>query len=512
MILRRWRELALLGLLVSGGCAPPEQPPRDRVVIVVVDGLRPDYVTDSLMPRLNQLAREGFRGLAHHAVFPTVTRVNAPSIFTGMNPGGHGLLGNSVFVPEVDPGRVLDASDAADLQLIAAASGGALLTAPSLGELLAERGLTFFASSSGSTGSATLMNPRGAGAGLVHHELTIPDSLGRVVAEVLGAVPPTRSEGSYVPLVARAIDALLLVGLDRADADVLAVWLTEPDHTAHLAGVGAPATLDVLGQVDAEIGRLLDGLAERGLSERTDIIVVSDHGFSTHSGDESLTGLLVRARLKSSETSTDVIVADDAIHIREGGDARVREIVRLLQRTDWVGPLFTRGLAPDSLTGAYPGTLSFAAIGWDHARSADILVGPNWSDAENEFGWRGEARTPGLAGHGSASPWDIHATLIAAGPRFKRNVVSPIPSGNIDIVPTVLALLARPVPGGLDGRVLEEALATGPQPGEMPLEGMPVGTFVELDDVVYDVAAYRSRVGTTLYFDGTDVGRVPLEP
>jgi predicted AlkP superfamily pyrophosphatase or phosphodiesterase len=508
---RLFHSLALALAFCTAACGPAERTQKDRVLILVVDGLRPDYVTDSLMPNLNGLAREGFRGLAHHAVYPTVTRVNGPSIFTGMNPGGHGLLGNSVYIPEVERGRALDASDAVDLRRIEAATG-ALLTAPSLGEVLEERGLVFFAASSGSTGSATLMNPRGAGAGLVHHEIAIPDSLGAVVAEVLGPAPAAPAEASWVPLAARAVDAILRIGLDRADADVLAVWLTEPDHTAHSAGVGTPAMLDVLASVDAEIGRLLDGLAERGVRERTNVIVVSDHGFSTHTGEQSLSELLVEARLKESAASLDVVVVGDAIHVEQGGDARIRAIVRLLQDTDWVGPIFTRGLAPDSMTGAVPGTMSFASIGWDHARSADILAGANWTDAQNEHGWRGETLTPGFAGHGSSSPWDIHATFIAAGPGIKRNVSSPIPTGNFDVLPTVLALFGAAVPAGLDGRVLEEALSAGPQPGEMPLEPAPVGTTVDLGDIAYDVVLYRSRVGATVYFDGSDVTRVPLEP
>ncbi|HSH76763.1 MAG TPA: alkaline phosphatase family protein, partial [Longimicrobiales bacterium] len=200
------RAIALAAAVAATACAGPSQ--RDRVVIVVVDGLRPDYVTAEAMPRLNALAEGGVRGLAHHAVFPTVTRVNGPSIFTGRLPGGHGLLGNSVYVPAADSTRTLDASDAADLRLIDAASGGQLLTAPSLGEILTARGLTYFAASSGSTGSAMLMNHRGEGGGLVHHGLTIPDTLGPIVGEVLGPVPEIAAGSSSVPLAARAVDAL----------------------------------------------------------------------------------------------------------------------------------------------------------------------------------------------------------------------------------------------------------------------------------------------------------------
>jgi arylsulfatase A-like enzyme len=505
MSLRPTRLAAAALFLVGAACA--QEPERDRVLLIVVDGLRPDYVTAEVMPRLNALAESGVRGLAHHAVFPTVTRVNGPSIFTGRAPGGHGLLGNAVYLPGVDSARTLDASDAADLRRIDEATGGRLLTAPTLGEMLTEQGLTFFAASSGSTGSGMLMNHRGAGGGLVHHALTIPDTLGPVVAEVLGPAPEIGAGASSVPLVARAVDALLLIGLDRTDADVLAAWLTEPDGSAHLRGVGSPETLEVVTAVDAEIGRLLDGLAARGLLERTNILVTSDHGFSTHSGATSLTNLLVDAGLKESARSTDVVVAGTAIHVRRGGEEHTAAIVRLLQRTEWVGPVFTGPSASDAEQGRIPGTLSFAAIGWHHERSADILTSPAWTDAENEHGYRGEVLTPGIAGHGSASPWDIRSTFIAAGPAIKSGVSSDIPTGNVDLTPTALRLAGAAVPAGLDGRVLDEVLLTGPHPASLAGAGDVLQTFAEVNGVLYELTAYRSRIGSSVYFGGTDVVR-----
>lgn len=506
--LRRWATGALVVVLAAACAAEPEP---DRVLILVVDGLRPDYVTAETMPRLNALAESGVRGLAHHAVFPTVTRVNGPAIFTGRLPGGHGLLGNSVYLPEVDSTRTLNMSSAADLRRIDESTGGALLTAPSLGEMLAEQGLTFFAASSGSTGSGTLMNHRGAGAGLIHHELTIPDTLGPIAAELLGPVPEITAGASSVPLVARAIDALLLIGVDRADADVVAAWLTEPDGTAHLRGIGAPETVAVLADVDAEIGRLLDGLAARGLLERTNVLVTSDHGFSTQTGSTSLTGLLVDAGLKESARSTDVVVAGDAIHVRSGGQERVGAIVSLLQRTDWVGPVFTRASGADPEQGTVPGTLSFGVIGWDHERSADILMSPAWTDAENEHGYRGEVLIPGVAGHGSASPWDIRSTFIAAGPAIKAGVTSDIPTGNVDITPTALRLVGAAVPEGLDGRVLEEILVGGPQPASLAGDADFVQASTEVEGVRYEVTAYRLGIRTSSYFSGTDVTRTRAE-
>ena len=505
----RWPIVFLLAIAfaaVVAGCTGIDAG-KGRVLILVVDGLRPDYVTEEVMPRLNALAESGVRGLAHHSVIPTVTRVNGPSIFTGRYPSGHGLVGNSVYFADVEPDRVLDASDAADLRMIDDATDGQLLTAPSLGELLAEQGLVFFAASSGSSGSGMLMNHRGAGAGLAHHEFTIPESLEATVAAELGPAPAPGADGYSLSLVAWAVDAVLQIGLDRADADVLAAWLTEPDGTAHARGIGAPETLAVLSAVDQEIGRLLDGLAARGVLESTNVLVTSDHGFTTHTGSTSISGLLVAQGVKESSGSMDVVVAGGAIHVLEGGPVRVAEIARTLQSTNWIGPVFTSAASEGSNLGIVSGTLAYETIGWGHQRTADLYTSENWSSAVNEFGYAGEVLTGGVAGHGSTSPWDIHATLIAAGPDIKTGIASTVPTGNIDLTPTALFLIGAPVPSDVDGRVLMEVFRDGPDPANVDVSFEPVETEVELQDLRYHLRVERTSVEGVLYFDGTQVER-----
>ena len=50
---------------------------RPRIVVVVVDGLRPDAITPEDAPTLARLRAEGVDFTNSHSVFPTVTRVNA---------------------------------------------------------------------------------------------------------------------------------------------------------------------------------------------------------------------------------------------------------------------------------------------------------------------------------------------------------------------------------------------------------------------------------------------------
>src|SRR5687767_15917453 len=106
-----WRRVLAAALLAAPLAASSQPSPPSRHLLIVVDGLRPDYVTAEVMPNLTALAGRGVVFTRHHSVYPTVTRVNASSISTGSYPGTHGLMGNSVFFPSVEPTRFLDTAD-----------------------------------------------------------------------------------------------------------------------------------------------------------------------------------------------------------------------------------------------------------------------------------------------------------------------------------------------------------------------------------------------------------------
>src|SRR6185436_5833609 len=102
------------------------------VIVFVVDGLRPDGITAEDTPTLFRLKTEGVSFANSHAVFPTVTRVNAAAIATGSYPGRNGLVGNTVFIPAVEAKSAFNTDDARMLMRL----GDRILTAPSLAELI----------------------------------------------------------------------------------------------------------------------------------------------------------------------------------------------------------------------------------------------------------------------------------------------------------------------------------------------------------------------------------------
>ena len=501
---RTLSALGMAAMLASSTTSCGSNPSARRHLLVVVDGLRPDYVTPAVMPRLVALGARGVVFTRHHSVYPTVTRVNAASISTGTYPEAHGLLGNAVFFPKVAPATFLDTSERQNLLNIAK-SEGRLLTAPTLGESLLNAGRRMLVVSSGSTGSTFLVNHTVSGGAILHPRYALPASLEEAMKAV--GTPP----GDETPPGARdqyAVDALFQVGLPRVDPSVTVLWLGELDSTAHDKGVGEPATIDMLRRVDHQIGRIEEGLKAARLFDQYDIWVTSDHGFSTHTGATDLDAILDPFGQTSGGLPA-IVAGSGAIYLRDAGETALTAIVSALQRTPGIGAIFTRAARRGSLDGVIPGTLSLDAVRWQHERAAPILFSADWTDALNAHGMPGTVSSGGTAGHGSSGPWDIHNTLIAAGPDLKPGLVIDRPSANVDFAPTFLRLLDIDIPSSVQGRVLEEALVgrTSRASDTVRVTEHTVTT----PDATYGVTGMFSIVSAGgrefQYFDGARVSR-----
>jgi arylsulfatase A-like enzyme len=485
--------LAAAAALWAGPLAAPH-----RHLLIIVDGLRPDYVTADVMPNLTALGTRGVIFQRHHSVYPTVTRVNASSISTGAYPDSHGLMGNSVFFPSVNPAKFLDTASKDDLMKIVAAEGR-MLTAPTLAEALQAIGRRLLVVSSGSNGSAYLNNHTIAGGAILHYQFALPERLADDM-KALGPPPPDKSrDGS---LDRYAVDAFLKVGLSRVDPAVTIMWLSDLDTAAHDNGIGAAATVATLKRVDENIGRIESGLKAGGLLDDFNIWVSSDHGFSTYTGAPDLTAILKPYARPMPDGSPRIVAGGGAIYVRDGDESAIAGIVAALQRTPGIGAIFTRAKTAGSLEGHVPGTLSFDAVRWQHDRSAQILFSPDWTDDANNAGWRGTSASNGTAGHGSASPWDVHNTLIAAGPDLKRGAFVNLPSGNVDLAPTFLSLLGIPIPPAMQGRALSEGLAGEPNvPVVVRALKFTAGTGDDKYTVTADFSVVESDGRSFRYFD-----------
>jgi arylsulfatase A-like enzyme len=485
--------------------ARPQVNKGQRTLIVVFDGLRPDYITAENMPNVFALKKEGCTALDNHSVFPTVTRVNASSYATGSYPAKHGLLGNTVYFPEVDRNKGLDTGDAKELMRITDITHDRLLTSSSLGEILQQAGARMMVFSSGSTGQAFLQNHTLSGGAVINPELILPAEFAADVNKKIGMPPasaePNRGQHDW------ATRALIQFGLAPDGPLVNAIWFSDPDGTAHRDGMGAPSTMASIKIVDDQFGKIMAALKAKDLLRTFNIIITADHGFVTNAGTQNLSGFLIQQGLKKGPDSDDVILAGNALYVKDHDPEVIRKIVSALQQQAWVGAIFTKSAAGQSTNGWVEGTLSFETIFWNHPRAADILVDYNWDKTKNSHGYEGTSFAKGVAGHGGSSPYEIHIPLIASGPGFRARYESAVPTSNIDIVPTILYLNGLPIPPEMDGRVMSELLKEGPATNDTVKKEI-VETSVEQSWGTYKLILERSRIGNHYYINYTQVERI----
>ena len=108
--------------------------------------------------------------------------------------------------------------------------------------------------------------------------------------------------------------------------------------------------------------------------------------------------------------------------------------------------------------------------------------------------------TRGKGTHASLSRYDMNNTLVAAGPSIRKGLISEIPSGNIDLAPTILWLLGVTPIKPMDGRVLHEALVNS----EVPAPKVNVKKLeASRETGLFRWTQYLkfSEVDGTLYFD-----------
>jgi arylsulfatase A-like enzyme len=80
--------------------SPTSAPLARRVLILSIDGLRPDAIPLAPMPNLMALMQSGAYSLGAQTVYPSVTLVSHASMLTGLCPADHGVNWND-YIPEM---------------------------------------------------------------------------------------------------------------------------------------------------------------------------------------------------------------------------------------------------------------------------------------------------------------------------------------------------------------------------------------------------------------------------
>ena len=396
------------------------------VIIVVFDGLQPAQVTPELMPNLHSFGENGVTCANHHAVFPTVTRANVASLVTGHHPGAHGLTANTLVIPEFDPHRAIGALEPV---LTEVATRHPVLLQPTLGDILHQHGLEYVAVGAGTTGNAYLQNPNAEthGGATIHPDFCLPRPLHEELTLRFGPWPDRR--GPSAPKMTRIVDVMTEYVLSDRQPAISMLWLSEPDSSQHAHGVGSPQAVDAIREADKQFGRLLHWLEQSGRADDTNVIVSSDHGYSTISEVIDVEAALREAGFPPGGEPGGVAVAPN------GGSAlfytsdetsanpeTTRKLAEWLMSQPWCGALLASEAA-----GKIPGTLPAALAGMEGPRAPALAMSFHWDSVPNVAGLRGHAWStslgPGQGQHGSMSPPRNPERLLRQGTRLQA--VSP---------------------------------------------------------------------------------------
>jgi arylsulfatase A-like enzyme len=420
-----------------------------RVVAVILDGLRRDFIGPVNTPHLHDFAARATSFAAHRSVFPSVTRCVAASFATGCYPSRHGLQGNAMALYE---NGVLVPHDAGlpDFLQHKRMISGRSLAVPTLAErLAAHRG-------------AAIVSNVSPGAAYAHD----PDGFGHIFHRAGSFAPGRVPTGRLAVTLDAAGDRLatehfIAATLEARRPALALLWCAEPDHIQHGHPLGSPTHLAVLRQADRHAGMVIEAADRlRQAGDEVLLIIGSDHGHETVGGLIDVESELIEAGLKGGQTSRDVLAQSNGtatlIYLASEHDARREALAEFLHARPWAGSVFdagdlkTVGQAPDN-------GLAFAVSLRATSALNDFDI-PGRALAAVPRG--GAAHPVGAGQHGGLGTYEQSPFLMIDGQGFAPGETRTVPSSVIDVAPTVLAHLHLPA-FGVDGTKLQGSPGQG---------------------------------------------------
>lgn len=481
VISRRQFTAAIAALGVTAGglemlFGSPAQPAEAKIalpeylVLIVLDGFRPDYTDLEPMPALRALARAGVSyDRAWVGQMESQTPTGHASIGTGSLPIHHGVIGFEWRDPQTKQ-EVLDGwtkgviSGLLDQDLRAGGTGSLALAIKA-----ADPTATIVSVSSAKVDAADAMGGWAADY-ILYHRRTGPQTNTLAPAGLNGHVPPADFLAQpglqqKLPLTHFTdwdyLSTVLALAAARAfQPRALLVNLPGADVYGH--AFGGPATPAVMKQVlaglDRNIGRILSAYKAAGIYDQTLFVVTADHGMVPN--DRFVDGAMTRAAVTRAGTQyffhTGGSCAD--IYLRDYWHARAvaREMARVPNVASSYYQVSSQGQyhyqpAPD------------VNIGHDLDAAYQYLLGtfagPTAPDVVTPFRENtiGTSSKTAHGDHGGLSWGAQHVPLIMTGPGVRSGATSHFPARLTDIAPTVLRVLGLPT-NGMDGVVLADGL------------------------------------------------------
>lgn len=384
------------------------------VLLVSIDGFRPDYLDRGLTPTLVKLAARGVRAEWMTPSFPSSTFPNHYTLVTGLRPDRHGIVGGTIVDPAIPGVRFNGTNHDAVRDPRWWAQGTPLwVTAQQAGLL-----------------TSTLFWPGS--------EAPVQGIQPNDWLPYVKTLPATDRVDTVLGLLARPASTrprLLTLYLDRIDI------------VGHASGPDSPEMDAALRELDTALARLLSGIERLGLGDRINLVVVSDHGMATGSSDR----VIVADDVVPMDWIEEPIVGELAGYAPKPG--READVESRLLRPHPHMQCWRKGEMPERFHYGHnprvPPLVCLADEGW-------VTRTRNWLDAGNRI-------NRGVHGYDPQLP-SMRALFIAAGSAFPRGRVVPA-FDNVEVYPLLARLIGvTPLPGDFSGELARRLPVSVPTP------------------------------------------------
>ncbi len=218
---------------------------KPTVILISLDGFRPDYLDKYPAPTLGLLAKQGVRAKWMTPSFPSLTFPNHYAIATGLYPDHNGIVANTIYAPEFNETFSMSKREEVG-------NGRWWLGEP----------IWVTAEKQGQR-SAPLFFPGSE-------------------AEIAGQRPSYwKVFDDNFPNFERVDMALAWLDKPKAERPtMITLYYSDVDHGGHDAGPDSENAKQAIERVDQAMSRLVEGLKARGVFNRVNLVIVSDHGMA----------------------------------------------------------------------------------------------------------------------------------------------------------------------------------------------------------------------------------------
>src|SRR5580693_7726373 len=321
--MRRATLLLTVGLTTLFAISASAQNDRPRnLILFVPDGLRGRIVTPETAPAMAEVRDKGVHFKNSHSLFPTFTTANASAMSTGHYLGDTGDFSNTIYT-----GYPVAAADGTVTPFLESDPvlhdvdqhfGGDYLNEETVLKMARAKG--FSTAALGKLGPALIFDHTDKIGADGLHSIVIDDATGgkngvplseemkaALTKAGLALATPSRGDnakagdartpGTLTPNTVQqawfadvATKVVLPMFKARNKPFVLVFWSRDPDGSQHntgdslntvTPGINGPTSFAGIRNADNNLAQLRKALDELGLAASTNIIISSDHGFST---------------------------------------------------------------------------------------------------------------------------------------------------------------------------------------------------------------------------------------